>query len=105
MEIDDWNQSKTQKGNFGMLAGHQSVGNLIIFALLKDRTEGKVLVVHEQTNLVLRSLLMIGMNAFELRHHIAELKVMLRRELRVWPSGLCLEDNRIIHTRNVPGYC
>ena len=37
-------QSKTQKGNFETLVGHQSVGNLIIFALLKDRTEGKFLL-------------------------------------------------------------
>ena len=59
-------------------------------------------MVNERVNLVLCSLLMIGMKALESRHHIAELKVMLRRELRVWPPGLRLEENRIIHTRKCP---
>ena len=45
---------------------------------------------------------MIGMKALVSKHHIAELKVMLRRELRVWPSGLSLEENRITHTRKWP---
>ena len=44
MEIDDWNSKQGTKGNFGTLAGHQSVGNLIAFALLKERTEGKFLL-------------------------------------------------------------
>ena len=47
-------QSKTQKGNFETLVGHQSVGNLIIFALLKDRTEGKELLLSETSSNVRR---------------------------------------------------
>ena len=35
-----------------------------------------------------------------IKTHIAELKVMLRRELRIWPFGLRLEEDRIMHTRN-----
>ena len=40
-------QSKTKEGILGTFAGHQTVGNLIIFALLKDRTEGKELLLSE----------------------------------------------------------
>ena len=28
-------------------------------------------------------------------HHLTELKAMLRRELKVWSSGLCLDGNKI----------
>ena len=52
-------------------------------------------MVNKQTNLVLRSSLMIRMKAFESRHHLAELKAMLREELKVGSPGLCLEGNRI----------
>ena len=45
-------------------------------------------MVNKQTNLVLRSSLMIHMKAFESRHHLAELKAMLREELKVW-SPVC----------------
>ena len=38
---------------------------------------------------------MIHIKAFESRHHLARLKATLRRELKVWSSGLCLEGNRI----------
>ena len=34
-------QSKTKEGILGTFAGHQTFGNIIVFALLKDRTEGK----------------------------------------------------------------
>ena len=51
-------------------------------------------MVNKQTNLVLRSSLMIHMKAFDSRHHLTELKAMLRRVLKVWSSGLCLEGNR-----------
>ena len=61
---------------------------------LEDKNIRKILVVNKQTNLVLRSSLMIHMKAFDSRHHLAELKAMLRRELKVWSSGLCLEGNR-----------
>ena len=68
-----------------------------------ERQNGReVQVVNERVNLVLCSLLMIGMKTLESRHHIAELKVMLRRERRVWPLGLSLEENIIIHTRKCP---
>ena len=35
------------RGILETFAGHQTVGNLIIFALLKDRTEGKELLLSE----------------------------------------------------------
>ena len=56
---------------------------------LEDKNIRKILVVHEQTNLVLRSSLMIHMKAFDSRHHLAELKAMLRREPKVW-SLVCV---------------
>ena len=62
---------------------------------LEDKNIRKILVVNEQTNLVLRSSLMIHMKVFDSRHRLAELKVMLRRELKVWSSGLCLDGNKI----------
>ena len=37
-------QSKMKEGILGTFAGHQTFGNLIVFALLKDRTEGKELL-------------------------------------------------------------
>ena len=56
-------------------------------------------MVNKQTNLVLRSSLMIHMKALESKHHLAELKTMLMRELKVWSSGLYLEGNIIKHIR------
>ena len=47
-------QSKTKEGILGTFAGHQTVGNLIIFALLKDRTEGKELLLSETSSNVRR---------------------------------------------------
>ena len=35
------------RGILETFAGHQTVGNLIIFALLKDKTEGKELLLSE----------------------------------------------------------
>ena len=37
-------QSKMKEGILGTFAGHQTFGNLIVFALLKDRIEGKELL-------------------------------------------------------------
>lgn len=42
---------------------------------------------------------MIRMKTLESKHHLAELKTMLMRELKVWSSGLNLEGNKIKHTR------
>ena len=41
METDNWNSKQDKKKILGMFVGRQSVKNLIMFALLKDRTEEK----------------------------------------------------------------
>ena len=40
-------KARRKRGILETFAGHQTVGNLIIFALLKDRTEGKELLLSE----------------------------------------------------------
>ena len=91
-----------QKENFGDVRWSSVCQKSHRVCSIEGQNGREFQVLNKQINLVLCSLLMIGMKTLESKHHNAKLKVMLRKELRIWTFGLHLKENKIMHTRKCP---